>query len=80
VPTYVLTHQHEARECRTAYAAWKGFASPLRRSHAFASCARGEHRMYWLVQADDESEALAQLPEWLAARTDVTEVSEVAIP
>lgn len=80
MPTYLLTHRHEPSDCRTAYAAWKGFDSPLRRRQAFASCARGDHRMFWLVQANDPAGALAQLPAWLAGRTEVSEVSQVAIP
>jgi hypothetical protein len=78
--TYVLVHRHQANECRRAYAAWKGFDSPLRRTRTFASCARGDHRVFWTVEAVNERSALAQLPDWLAARTEASEVSSVAIP
>jgi hypothetical protein len=76
----MLSHQHEPRECRSAYAAWKGFESPLRRKETFGSCARGGHRLWWVVSADTADAALEQLPLYLAERTDVSEVSEVAIP
>lgn len=33
----------------------------------------------WVVEASDEPAALAQLPEWVAERTDVAEVREVGI-
>jgi hypothetical protein len=45
-----------------------------------ASCGNGGHRIFWLVEARDEGEALAQVPEWLAGRTEAVEVAEVAIP
>ncbi len=80
MPTYVLVHRHGPHECRTAYAAWKGFDSPLRRSRPYASCARGDHRIFWVVEASDERIALGQLPEWLAERTEASEVSAVGIP
>jgi hypothetical protein len=80
VPSYVLTHRHEPCECRTAYAAWKGFDSPLRRRQTMASCRSGGHLMFWCVEARNEAAALAQLPAWLASRAEVVEVSEVAIP
>jgi hypothetical protein len=76
----MLAHRHEARECRTVYAAWRGFQSPLRRTPAMASCAQGGHRIYWTVEAGDEQLALAQLPPFLAERTEVSEISEVPIP
>lgn len=77
--TYLLTHVHGEADCRVAYAAWRGFESPLRGHHATASCASGEHRMFWKVQADSPEEALKQLPPYLAERTHVSEVSEVPI-
>jgi hypothetical protein len=80
MPRFVLFHEHRPHECRTAYAAWNGFTSPLRRRPAQASCASGGHRIYWTVEAADADEALAQLPCFLAVRTEVTEVSEVPIP
>jgi hypothetical protein len=78
--TFVLVHRHAPRECCTAYAAWSGFHSPLRRNTTLTSCVSGEHRIYWVVEATDERSALSQLPDWLAERTDVSKVQEVAIP
>jgi hypothetical protein len=76
----MLEHSHEAQTCEIAYAAWSGYDSPLRHRHTVASCAIGEHRIFWLVEAGDAQAALRQLPEWLAERTVVREVSEVTIP
>ena len=80
MPSYVLIHEHEPRECGAAFAAWKGFASPLRRKVTLGSCPRGGHRLLWTVEAATEDDALAQLPTFLAARTNVLEMSEVRIP
>ncbi len=77
---YVLDHSHEAATCGIAYAAWSGYDSPLRHRPAISSCESGGHRILWVIEAPDSDAALRQLPEWLAARTAVTEVSEVAIP
>lgn len=77
---FVLSHRHRHHECRTAYAAWNGFESPLRQRDTVASCASGGHAMFWTVDARDEHEALAQLPPFLADRTEVIRVTEVAIP
>jgi hypothetical protein len=78
--TFMLSHSHRAEECRTAYAAWNGFDSPLRRRETLASCAGGGHRIFWTVQAPDRRAALAQLPPYVAERTEVSEVREVSIP
>jgi hypothetical protein len=77
--TFVLAHAHEQAECQIAYAAWRGYDSPLRGLDAMASCANGDHRIYWTVDADDASEALRQLPPYLAQRTHASEVRRVAI-
>lgn len=82
---FVLTHRHAPSQCGTAFAAWKGFDSPLRRHSALASCASppeddGEHLLIWTVEASGPDEALALLPAWLAKRADVRRVDEVAIP
>jgi hypothetical protein len=79
VATYLLAHTHGESDCRVAYAAWRGYESPLRGQSAIASCASGEHRMFWTVHADNASEALKQLPPYLAQRTQVTEMREVTI-
>lgn len=80
VATFVLTNRHRPEECRTVFAAWNGFESPLRRREAMASCVNGEHRVFWTAQAEDESGALGQLPPFVAARTEASQVRDVAIP
>ncbi len=83
---FVLSHRHPPSECGIAFAAWKGFESPLRHGSALASCPRqpaadaGEHMLIWTIEAADEAQALALLPPWLAERTEVRPVGEVAIP
>ena len=80
VPLFRLHHRHDADGCRAAYAAWKGFDSPLRWSAALASCREGDHALWWDVEAPDGRQALALLPPYVAARTIVLPVSEVEIP
>jgi hypothetical protein len=80
VPSFILDHRHTAAECKTAYAAWRGYDSPLRDLPATASCATGGHRLLWTVQADSSVAALAQLPPWVAERTTIEPVSMVALP
>jgi hypothetical protein len=80
VPTYLLAHSHLPAECGVVFAAWRGFDSPLRHHPTLGSCRQGAHRLWWTVEAPDARAALAQLPPYVAARTHVGEVSEVAIP
>lgn len=80
VPTFVLSNHHLAEECRITFAAWRGFSSPLRGTHALGSCPTGGHRLWWIVQATDASAALAQLPPYVASRTEVESVRELALP
>jgi hypothetical protein len=77
---YLLEHRHQPSECGAAFAAWKGFDSPLRRAATIASCLEGGHKIWWVVEALDARTALELLPPYLAARTCVLPVSEVAIP
>jgi hypothetical protein len=77
---FLLSHRHQPRECRFAFAAWHGFRSPLRRTPTVGTCHAGGHELWWEVEADDEAGALAQLPPYLAERTDATELREVEIP
>lgn len=77
---FLLSHHHRPEECRHVYAAWNGFASPLRRNRAMSSCASGTHAIFWTVEAIDERTALAQLPPYVAERTAASEVRAVAIP
>jgi hypothetical protein len=77
---FVLWHRHEPAECRVAFAAWKGFPSPLRGQPVLASCAVGHHTLFWTVEAPDVAAALALLPPYLAHRTDALEVTETTVP
>jgi hypothetical protein len=76
----MLTHSHEPTECRVAFASWHGYDSPLRRQAALASCAEGGHALWWTVEAESAGDALAQLPPYVAERTQASRVSEVPIP
>ena len=80
MPRYLLHHHHEPPECGPAFAAWKGFDSPLRRHLTFGSCLQGGHSIWWNVAAASETEALGLLPAYVADRTTVIAVNEVAIP
>jgi hypothetical protein len=80
MPLFRLHHHHEADECAAIYAAWKGFASPLRSSVTLASCREGGHEIWWDVEAPDSRRALELLPPYVASRTHAFGVSEVEIP
>lgn len=77
---YLLHHRHQPRECGVAFAAWQGHSSPLRSRPTFGSCRSGDHQIWWVVDAPDPGGALEQLPHFVAARTEVVEVSELVIP
>jgi hypothetical protein len=77
---YLLHHRHGPSDCGTAFAAWKGFDSPLRHELALSSCLEGGHTIWWTVDANDRHSALELLPQYVAERTNVIEISEVAIP
>jgi len=78
--SFLLHHRHEPDECPAAYAAWKGFDSPLRGSQAQSSCRHGGHEIWWEVDASDETEAMGRLPGFVRERTDATRVNRVDIP
>jgi hypothetical protein len=80
VPTFLVIHSHPAAECPWAYAAWRGFESPLRHRPALSTCPDGGHRLFWVVEADDEPGALSQLPDYLGRRSEVLRVCPVPIP
>jgi hypothetical protein len=80
VPLFVLSHSHAPGECRSAFAAWKGFDSPLRGRHTIASCVEGGHRAWWQVVAPDAQAALSQLPPFVRERTQVEPAREVMVP
>ena len=67
-------------ECGAAFAAWKGFESPLRQKPAWCSCLTGGHRLWIVVAAPDDTATLGLLPRYLAERSDVLRVAEVSIP
>jgi hypothetical protein len=80
MPCFLIHHHHEPQQCGIAYANFKGFASPLRRRPAFASCLDGDHDIWWMVEAVDDEAARRQLPYFVAQRSTVTRVAEVQIP
>ena len=64
--TYLLEHRHQPTDCAVAFAAWKGVESPLRDETVLSSCPIGEHRLWFVVEAPDETVALSRLPRYLA--------------
>ena len=80
MPTFLLHHRHQPAGCPVAFAAWRGFASPLRGAVATSTCPHGGHEIWWTVTAHDAAAALAQLPPWLAERTQPIPVGEIRIP
>lgn len=80
MPSYMLHHRHHPEECPSAYAAWKGFDSPLRGQPAPSSCRLGGHEIWWEVDATDETAALARLPEFVGKRTTAIRINKVDIP
>jgi hypothetical protein len=77
---YLLHHRHEPDECGVVFASFKGHESPLRHQATLASCRSGGHAIWWTVEAASEEDALQLLPSYVAERTTVARVSEVAIP
>ena len=77
---YLLHHRHDALECDTAFAAWQGYTSPLRRQPAASTCLAGGHAVWWRVEALDRRAALALLPPYVARRTDAIPIRDVQIP
>jgi hypothetical protein len=80
MPKFILHHTHEPRECAVAFAAWRGVRSPLRRHAALSSCPFGGHELWWELDAADEGEALALLPDFVAERATAIRVRPVEIP
>lgn len=78
--SFMLHHRHQPEECPSAYAAWKGFESPLRGQQAPSSCRLGGHEIWWEVEAADETDALGHVPGFIADRTVVTRVNRIDIP
>ncbi|WP_408898428.1 hypothetical protein ACJ5H2_04795 [Nocardioides sp. R1-1] len=80
MPRFRIVHGHAPDECGASLASWQGFASPLRKNAALASCAAGQHQVWWDVEAPDAEQALALLPEFIRARTDVQRVEDLPVP
>jgi hypothetical protein len=80
MPGFLLHHRHDSTDCGIAFAAWRGFESPLRHRHTVGTCSLGGHELWWLVDAPTTDGALAQLPPWLAERTRVIHIGDVSIP
>ena len=80
MPLFLLHHRHEPGECEAAFAAWQGFSSPLRRHPAPSTCLAGGHALWWKVEAANQQQALALLPDFVARRTDPIEVRDIEIP
>jgi hypothetical protein len=80
MPHFLLHHRHDPAECAAAFAAWNGFASPLRRSQPASTCLSGDHSLWWRVEAVDPAAALALLPRYVACRTVPIEVRDVEVP
>jgi hypothetical protein len=80
MPLYLLEHRHEPRECGAVFAAFKGHDSALRHRSTLASCRSGGHAIWWAVDAESRTDALALLPGYVAERTSVSRVNEVEIP
>lgn len=79
MPRYLLRHSHDAADCEVAFAAWKGFASPLSGTTLLSSCPGGEHDVYAVVTALGPDEALGQLPPWVRSRATATLVRDVRV-
>jgi hypothetical protein len=80
MPIFLLHHSHEPHECAVAFAAWRGFTSPLRHRRAPSSCLAGGHGLWWHVEAADRDGALSLLPRFVAERTTSIPIREVLIP
>jgi hypothetical protein len=80
MPRFLLYHRHEARECPAAFAAWKGFASPLRHRATIGSCLAGGHEIWWELEAASAAGALGHLPPYVAERTEAIRISDVHVP
>ncbi|HEY0416251.1 MAG TPA: hypothetical protein VGC78_07680 [Gaiellaceae bacterium] len=77
---FLLQHRHESHECSVVFASFRGHDSPLRHQPTLASCRSGGHAIWWTVEAASETDALALLPAYVAARTTISRVTDVQIP
>ena len=77
---YLLHHRNEPHECGVVFASFRGHRSPLRHQSTLATCRSGGHEIWWTVEAATETDALGQLPFYVAERTTATAISDVEIP
>ena len=77
---YVLYHRHAAGDCAACFAAWNGFRSDLRRTTTSSTCAFGGHEIWWILTAQNDRAALANLPGFVADRTIAVRIADVDIP
>ena len=80
MPRFLLHHQHAPDECAAAFAAWRGFESPLRSPLDRLHMPHGRTRPVGHVEATDPAEALELLPRFVARRTHPIQIREVQIP
>jgi hypothetical protein len=80
MPLFIIHHRHDANECPAAYAAWKGFDSPLRRQGAKSSCPWSGHDIWWDLDAVDADDALSYLPPYVGERSVAIRIGQVDIP
>jgi hypothetical protein len=80
VPDFLLHNRHAADDCGVVFAAFRGFASPLRHTEALVSCRTGGHEIWWRAAAGDEAAALRQLPRYVATTSTATRVNAIAVP
>ena len=66
--------------CAAAFAAWRGFESPLRHRWAPSTCLAGGHAIWWRVEASSLADALRLVPAYVAGRTEPIEIRDVEIP
>jgi hypothetical protein len=65
MPEYLLHHTHEADDCPKLYEEWVKYDTPLKGKGLsfFCTCPSGEHGGFTRVDANNEREALALMPE-----------------
>jgi hypothetical protein len=59
---FLFEHHHQPDDCAVAFAAWKGFDSPLKHTAVLCSCRSGGHRLWFVVTSATAESALRQLP------------------
>jgi hypothetical protein len=74
VQRHRIHHRHEPAECGAAVASWKGWDSPLRPEAGVSSCAFGGHDTWWDVVVEQQADALALLPPFVAERSTATRI------